>query len=60
MILALAYKGRNWVEYLPMVELVANSAVAESTGMSLAYVPFGQRLSMPVDCLNSMHPAQAV
>ena len=56
---ALAYEGRNWVECLPMVELVVNSTVAESTGMSLAYVTFGQRLMMPVDCLDGMHPVQA-
>ena len=60
MIRALAYEGRNWVECLPMVELVVNSAVAESTGMSPAYVMFGQRLRMPVDCLDGMHPVQAV
>ena len=36
-----------------------NSAVAESTGMSLAYVMFGQQLRMPVDCLDGMHPVQA-
>ena len=59
MICALAYEGRNWVECLPMVELVVNSAVAESTGMSLAYVTIGQHLRMPVDCLDGMHPVQA-
>ena len=42
-----------------MVELVVNSAIAESTGMSPAYVTFGQHLRMPVDCLNGMHPVQA-
>ena len=36
-----------------------NSAIAESTGMSPAYVTFGQRLRMPVDCLDGMHPVQA-
>ena len=56
MIRALVYEGRNWVECLPMVELVVNSAVAESTGMSPAYVTFGQRLRMPIDCLDGMHP----
>ena len=59
MILALAYKGRNCVECLPMVELVVNSAVTELTAMSPTYVTFGQRLRMPVDCLDSMHPVQA-
>ena len=59
MIRALAYEGRNWVECLPMVELVVNSAVVESTGMSPAYVMFGQCLRMPVDCLDGMHPVQA-
>ena len=49
------YEGRNWVECLPMVELVVNSAIAESTGVSPAYVTFGQYLRMPVDCLDSMH-----
>ena len=39
-----------------MVELVVNSAVAEATGMSPAYFMFGQRLRMPVDCLDGMHP----
>ena len=42
-----------------MVELVVNSAVAESNGMALAYVKFGQRLRLPVDCLDGMHPVQA-
>ena len=59
MIRAFVYKGRNWVECLPMVELVVNSAVAELAGMLLAYVTFGQRLRMPVDCLDGMHPVQA-
>ena len=59
MICALTYKGRNWVECLPIVELVVNSAVAEWTGMSPAYVMFVQHLRMPVDCLDSMHPVQA-
>ena len=59
MIHAFVYKGRNWVECLPMVELVVNIAVAESTGMSPAYVLFGQHLRMPVDCLDVMHPVQA-
>ena len=36
-----------------------NSAVAELTGMSPAYVMFGQHLRMPVDCLDGMHPVQA-
>ena len=36
-----------------------NSAVAELTGMSPAYVTFGQCLRMPVDCFNGMHPVQA-
>ena len=56
MIRALAYEGRNWLECVPMVELVMNSAVAEATGMSPAYFMFGQRLRMPVDCLDGMHP----
>ena len=56
MIHALAYEGKNWLECVPMVELVMNSAVAEATGMSLAYFTFGQRLRMPVDCLDGMHP----
>ena len=59
MICALAYGGRNWVEHLPMVELVVNSTIAESTGMSLVYVTFSQCLWMPVDCLNGMHLVQA-
>ena len=53
------YEGRNWVECLPMVELVVNSVIVELTGMSLAYVMFSQRLMMPVDCLDGMHPVQA-
>ena len=40
---------------LPMVELVVNSAISESTGMSLAYVMFCERLRMPVDCLDGIH-----
>ena len=59
MIRALVYEGRNWVECLPMVELVVNSAAAESTGKSPTYVMFGQCLRMPVDCLDGMHPVQA-
>ena len=56
MIRALAYEGKNWLECVPMVELVVNSAVAEATGMLPAYFMFGQRLRMPVDCLDGMHP----
>ena len=56
MIHALAYEGKNWLECVPMVELVVNSAVAEATGMSPAYFTFGQCLRMPVDCLDGMHP----
>ena len=56
MIRALAYKGKNWLECVPMVELVMNSAVAEATGMSPAYFMFGQHLWMTVDCLDDMHP----
>ena len=56
MIRALAYKGKNWLECVPMVELVMNSAVAEATGMSPAYFTFAQHLRMPVDCLDGMHP----
>ena len=53
---ALAYKENNWLECVPMVELVVNSAVAEATGMSSAYFAFGQCLQMPVDYLDGMHP----
>ena len=56
MIRALAYEGKNWLECVPMVELVMNSAVAEATGMLPAYFMFGQHLRMPVDCLDGMHP----
>ena len=56
MIHALAYKGKNWLECVPMVELVVNSAVAEAAGILPAYFTFGQRLRMPVDCLDDMHP----
>ena len=60
MIRALVYKRRNWVECLPIVELVVNSDITEWTGVSPAYVVFGQRLWMLVDCLNDMHPVQTV
>ena len=53
---ALDYEGKNWLECVPMFELVVNSAVAEATGMSPAYFTFGQHLRMPVDCLDGMHP----
>ena len=33
MICALAYEGKNWLECVPMVEFVVNSAVAEATSM---------------------------
>ena len=56
MIRAVAYEDKNWLECVPMVELVVNSAVDEVTGMSPAYFTFGQRLRMPVDCLDDMHP----
>ena len=56
MICALAYEGKNWLECVPMVELFVNSAVVEATGMLPAYFLFGQRLRMPVDCLDGMHP----
>ena len=56
MIRALAYEGKNWFECVPMVELVMNNAVAEVADMLPAYFTFGQRLRMPVDCLDGMHP----
>ena len=59
MIRALVYKGKTWAECLPMVELVVNSAVLESTGMSPAYVTLIQHLRIPVDFLDGMHPVQA-
>ena len=54
-ICAQAYELKNWLECVPMVELIVNSVVAEATGISRAYVMFGQRLRMPVDCLDGMH-----
>ena len=56
MIRALAYEGKNWLECVPMVELVVNSAVVEGTGMLPANFMFGQCLQMPVDCLDDVHP----
>ena len=46
---ALAYKGNNWVEYLMLVDLELNNAVAELTGMSPAHIAYEQILCMPVD-----------
>ena len=37
----LACKEKNWLECVPMVEFVMNSAVAEMNGMFLAYFAFG-------------------
>ena len=59
MIRALAYEDKNWLECVPVVELVEDSAVAEATGMSPAYFTFGQHLQRPVDCLDGMHSVQA-
>ena len=56
MIRALAYEGKNWLECVPMVELVVNSTVTEVAGMSPAYFMFGQHLQMPINCLDGMHP----
>ena len=56
MIRALVYEERNWLECVPMVELVVKSAVLEATGMMPTYFKFGQHLQMPVDCLDGMHP----
>ena len=56
---ALVYEDKTWLECDPILELVVNSAIAEATGMLPAYFTFGQRLGMPVDCLDSMHPVQA-
>ena len=56
MIHTLVCEEKNWLECVPMVELVVNSAIAEATGMLPAYFTFGQRLQMPVDCLDGMHP----
>ena len=53
---AFAYKGCNWLECLPMVELVVNSTVAELTGISPAYITFDQHLRIPVDFLDGMQP----
>ena len=55
MIEALMYKNCNWFKSLPIVELNMNSAVAESTGKSPAFIMFGQRLQMPVNCLDGIH-----
>ena len=52
---ALAYERKNWLECVPMVELVVNSVVAQATGMLLTYFLFGQCLQMPVDCLDCMY-----
>ena len=43
------YKGKNWVQALILVELAVNSAVLNSTILSVAHVTFGQPLHMPVD-----------
>ena len=52
---ALHYEvGANWVEALPTVELAINAAVNDSTGMSPAYVVYGQQLLMPVDHLDGL------
>ena len=40
-ICALVYEGKNWLECVPLVELVVNSAVVEATSMSPAYLMFG-------------------
>ena len=56
MIRALAYEGKNWLECVPMVEPVVNSAISEATDMLPAYFTFGQRLRVPVDCLDGMPP----
>ena len=56
MIRALAYEGKNWLECVPMVELVISSAVAEATGILPTYFTFGRHLQMLVDCMDSMNP----
>ena len=58
MIRALAYKGKNWVQALTLVELAINNAVSDSTMLSLVHVMFGQPLRMPVDHLDGLHPVQ--
>ena len=66
-ICALAYEVNNWLECVPMVELVVNSAVVEATGMSPAYFMFGPHLQMSFNCLDghafcvgSAGPSQAL
>ena len=39
-----------------MVELAVDSVVAKVTCMLPDYFVFGQRLWMPIDCLDGMHP----
>ena len=56
MIRALAYKGKNWVQALMLVELAMNSAALELTMLSLAHVILGLPLHMPVDNLDGLHP----
>ena len=41
---ALSYKGKSWLECVPVVELVVNSAIVEATSMLPAYFIFGQPL----------------
>ena len=46
----------SWLECVPMVERVVNSAVAEATGMLPAYFTFGQCFWIPVDCMDGIYP----
>ena len=59
MIRSLAYIENNWEQTLTLVELAVNSAMLDSTMLSLAHVMFGQPLRMPVDHLDGLHPVQA-
>ena len=59
MIRALIHEGvDDWVEAIPLVELCANNAVADSTGVLPTAFTYGWLLRMPVDHLDGLHPNQ--
>ena len=48
-----------WLDALAMTELAINNAVQDSTGMSPAKVVFGQRVVLPIDCLDGLNNNEA-
>ena len=46
--------GLSWLEAIPLVEMMLNNAVNDSTHMSPAFISYGKPLRMPIELLDRM------